>query len=53
MEPGEDIIAAALRETHEETGWVVSISGFLGITYLAEATGVTYYRMAFVATPLP
>ena len=53
VEPGEDIIAAALRETHEETGWVVSISGFLGIsTYLAEATGVTYYRMTFVATPL-
>ena len=53
VEPGEDIIAAALRETHEETGWVVSVSGFLGIsTYLAEATGVTYYRMTFVATPL-
>ena len=53
VEPGEDIIAAALRETYEETGWVVSISGFLGIsTYLAEATGVTYYRLTFVATPL-
>lgn len=53
VEPGEDIIAAALRETHEETGWVVSVSGFLGIsTYLAEVTGVTYYRMTFVATPL-
>lgn len=53
VEPGEDIIAAALRETYEETGWVVAISGFLGIsTYLAEATGVTYYRLTFVATPL-
>ena len=53
VEPGEDIIAAALRETHEETGWVVSVNGFLGIsTFTAEATGVTYYRMTFVATPL-
>jgi ADP-ribose pyrophosphatase YjhB (NUDIX family) len=53
VEPGEDIIAAALRETHEETGWVVSISGFLGIsTFVAESTGVTYYRLTFVAIPL-
>lgn len=53
VEPGEDIIAAALRETYEETGWVVSISGFLGIsTFVAEATGITYYRLTFVATPL-
>ncbi len=53
VEPGEDIIAAALRETFEETGWVVSVSGFLGIsTYVAKATGVTYYRLTFVATPM-
>ncbi len=53
VEPGEDIVAAALRETYEETGWVVSVDGFLGIsTYFAEATGVTYYRLTFVATPL-
>ncbi len=53
VEPGEDIIAAALRETFEETGWEVSVCGFLGIsTYLAEATGVTYYRLTFVAKPL-
>jgi 8-oxo-dGTP pyrophosphatase MutT (NUDIX family) len=53
VEPGEDIIAAALRETYEETGWVVSVSGFLGIsTFLAETTGVTYYRLTFVATPV-
>ena len=52
VEPGEDIIAAALRETFEETGWVVTVCGFLGIsTYLAEKTGVTYYRMTFVASP--
>ena len=53
VEPGEDIIAAALRETFEETGWVVSVTGFLGIsTFVAATTGVTYYRLTFVATPV-
>jgi len=50
VEPGEDILQAAVRETLEETGWEVSISGFLGIsTYYAVQNGVTYYRMTFVA----
>jgi len=29
VEPGEDILQAALRETMEETGWEVSIMVFL------------------------
>lgn len=50
VEPGEDILQAAIRETMEETGWEVSIRGFLGIsTHFAAATGVTYYRLSFVA----
>ena len=50
VEPGEDILRAAFRETLEETGWDVSISGFLGIsTHYASQNGVTYYRMTFVA----
>jgi 8-oxo-dGTP pyrophosphatase MutT (NUDIX family) len=50
VEPGEDILQAAIRETMEETGWEVSIRGFLGIsTHFAEANGVTYYRLSFVA----
>jgi len=50
VEPGEDILQAAVRETLEETGWEVSISGFLGIsTHYASQNGVTYYRMTFVA----
>jgi 8-oxo-dGTP pyrophosphatase MutT (NUDIX family) len=53
VEPGEDILQAALRETMEETGWEVTITGFLGFsTYLAPANGVTYYRMSFVAEPV-
>jgi len=53
VEPGEDILAAAVRETLEETGWIVSLTGFLGIsTSFAEATGITYYRLAFVAEPV-
>ena len=50
VEPGEDILQAAIRETLEETGWEVSITGFLGIsTHYASQNGVTYYRMTFVA----
>ena len=50
VEPGEDIVQAAVRETLEETGWEVLITGFLGIsTYYASQNGVTYYRMTFVA----
>ena len=50
VEPGEDILQAAVRETLEETGWDVSISGFLGIsTHYSKSNGVTYYRLSFIA----
>ena len=50
VEPGEDIIDAAIRETYEETGWHVDINGFIGIyTSTSPATGITYYRLAFTA----
>ena len=53
VEPGEDIIDAAVRETYEETGWHVDINGFIGIyTSTSPATGKTYYRLAFSARPL-
>ena len=53
VEPGEDVIAAALRETMEETGWEVAISGFLGFSNaMSPTTGITYYRLVFVAEPL-
>jgi len=52
VEPGEDILQAALRETMEETGWRGTLTSFLGIsTHFAPASGVTYYRMSFAAKP--
>ena len=53
VEPGEDIQAAAIRETFEETGWHVELTGFLGfLTSFNETSGITYYRLAFAAKPL-
>jgi len=53
VEPGEDVMAAALRETMEETGWEVAITGFLGFSNaMSPTTGITYYRLVFVAEPL-
>ncbi|MGS2722179.1 NUDIX hydrolase [Porticoccus sp. GXU_MW_L64] len=50
VEPGEEIKAAALRETLEETGWHVELTGFMGITtYQAPSNGITYYRVCFAA----
>lgn len=52
VEPGEEIIDAAVRETLEETGWKVVITGFVGIyTYKSNTNGITYYRLCFVAKP--
>jgi ADP-ribose pyrophosphatase YjhB (NUDIX family) len=53
VEPGEDVMAAALRETMEETGWEVTITGFLGFSNaMSPTTGITYYRLAFIAEAL-
>ncbi len=52
LEQNESITAAALRETLEETGWEVRLRGILGIAlYRAPASGVTYYRTTFLASP--
>ena len=53
LESGESLPAAALRETLEETGWEVELTGVLGIAlYTAPANGITYHRTTFLATPL-
>ena len=49
VEPGEDILNAAIRETLEETGWQVTLTGFVGIyTYQSKDNGITYYRVALL-----
>jgi len=49
IEAGETIEAAAIRETLEETGWHVTISGLLGLyTYTAPANGITYHRYCLI-----
>lgn len=54
VEANETLIEAAIRETLEETGWTVEITGVLGIyTYTPPADpDCTYYRFCFLATPL-
>ena len=53
VEAGESLQEAALRETLEETGWHVRLTGFLGIThYRSPHNGRNYYRVSFAAEPL-
>ncbi|HEY6130779.1 MAG TPA: NUDIX hydrolase [Halioglobus sp.] len=53
LEEGESITQAALRETVEETGWRVELTGVLGLSlYYAPKNGITYYRTTFLARPL-
>lgn len=53
VERGESLIAAAHRETLEESGWEVEISELLGIyEYLSPSNGISYIRHCFIAKPL-
>ena len=53
LEADESLLQAALRETLEETGWDVELTGVTGIyLYTAPANGVTYQRVCFAARPL-
>lgn len=53
LEPGETLLEAALRETMEETGWLVELQGVVSIgLYTAPANGITYVRTTFFARPL-
>lgn len=50
VEPGETPVEAAIRETHEETGWHIAPTSIISFsTYKAASNGVTYYRLAFAA----
>lgn len=50
IEAGETVVAAARRETLEETGWRVEPRGLVGLyTYTAPANGITYHRYCLFA----
>ncbi|MDN6179800.1 MAG: NUDIX domain-containing protein [Halomonas subglaciescola] len=50
VELGEGPIAAVKREVAEETAWVVSLDGYLGL-YVFELNGLTFHSHGFIATP--
>jgi 8-oxo-dGTP pyrophosphatase MutT (NUDIX family) len=58
LEPDESLVAAALRETREETGWDVRLTAFVGAyQWKAPARpdgsdGRHYLRFAFAAEPV-
>lgn len=53
LEANETLVAAAYRETLEETGWQVSIDKVLGIAlYTSPSNGITYHRTTFIGTAI-
>ncbi|CAM3191687.1 NUDIX hydrolase [Pseudomonas floridensis] len=53
LDPDESLQHAAVRETLEETGWDVELTGVVGIyLYTAPSNGVTYQRICFAAKAL-
>ena len=52
LEPGERLVDAALRETREETGWQVELTGYLGVSCYDAPNGSLYVRNTYVARPL-
>ena len=52
VEVGEGLIAAAVRETFEQTGWQVRVECLIGIySHVHKANGIHYLRHCFLATP--
>ncbi len=52
LEAGETLLEAAIRETHEETGWEVKLTGFIGTYQWVAGDGTPFLRFAFAAEPL-
>ncbi|WP_188151396.1 NUDIX hydrolase [Teredinibacter waterburyi] len=50
LDEGETLQQAAIRETLEETGWLVEPTAVLGVSlYPSPANGITYQRISFIA----
>ncbi|MGB1882733.1 MAG: NUDIX hydrolase [Gammaproteobacteria bacterium] len=50
LDPGESLVAAAVRETFEETAWRVEIDFLIGIYLMeTEIPGKTFLRFCFAA----
>lgn len=50
LDPNETLQTAAVRETLEETGWTVKLTGVVGLNlYTAPSNGITYFRTTFIA----
>lgn len=49
LDEGESLVDAAKRETLEEAGWEVEITGLIGIYRFIAPNGITYMRHAFSA----
>jgi len=52
LDPGETLLQAAVRETREETGWDVRLTGFIGSYQWTADDGTPFLRFAFEAEPL-
>ena len=52
LEPGESLQQAAVRETLEETGWEVELTGLVGIYQWQAPDGRDFLRFTFAARPL-
>ena len=52
LDPGETLVEAAVRETLEETAWLVEITSLVGIGLYTAPNGITYHRTTFAGRPL-
>jgi 8-oxo-dGTP pyrophosphatase MutT (NUDIX family) len=52
LEQGESIYEGAIRETLEETAWLVEPEALVGIYHYPAPNGVTYIRFCFAAKAL-
>ncbi|WP_240493083.1 NUDIX domain-containing protein [Kushneria phosphatilytica] len=51
LEAGESLETAARREALEESGWQISLTGYLGLYINTAADGITYHSHTFLARP--